>query len=545
LNQIYEEFGKTTLDVLVELRRGALASSFSFPPVNFRWHELCHDSPAKGEGEYSYKDVDPATSLPVYAMGMPNAGRTVEFTPPCPALAWSGKLLQDQFFSVRKSITTGDQLVKAAVLNVEDTSDDSAVRNILRIGVEYRMILDSGFTFKWRGFAEGLESRLATTDDALYTGDWAVTDSMADGKYEIRVVAECTDLPTGRPSDSFVTPSIFGIVDRTAPELLSFTTTSLSNVYATGDHFILTFSEAIVCTGFLDDQTRAVLRLQIDFDGVASYSVGNLPGDLDFSCEDSVMRVAAPLFDTAVAASIAARPTATLVQVTIVSGLFDRAGNAVANMGIPVPLTNGRAGEERQALQRGVNGVHAEVSALDRAVGANLTALVSQSRAETNRVVDRMDLINTTLTNTLDTLSAKSDAASIEMQRINGSIADLTGLVTRLLVLLPYEQQGAPSATWPVCNGKPATYLFARYIRGVLATASSKVGGTFSSSAECAAKCLADPQCTGYSFVASTLSATNCLLGATTSWVPDDLDSTVRSAQYYRRLTIAQKPAGC
>ena len=47
---IYSEFGKGTLDVLVEVRRGPTA--YSYPPVVLGWQESC-DGPTKANGEFS------------------------------------------------------------------------------------------------------------------------------------------------------------------------------------------------------------------------------------------------------------------------------------------------------------------------------------------------------------------------------------------------------------------------------------------------------------------------------------------------------------
>ena len=158
-------------------------------------------------------------------------------------------MLTDQGFSV---LVGGKTHVEVAVAFAD------AARPIVQVGLEHRMLFDSGLASNWVGFATNEQTVLDRQGDgSFYSGSWDMTESMADGTYEVRVVAECSEGFSTASYDSAATLPLRGVVDRVAPELLSFTSTSLSNVYATGDHFILTFSESIVCTGFVNAKVPA------------------------------------------------------------------------------------------------------------------------------------------------------------------------------------------------------------------------------------------------------------------------------------------------
>ena len=75
-------------------------------------------------------------------------------------------------------------------------------------------------------------------------------------------------------------------------------------MFAEGDHFILTFTETIVCDGYLADAnqgnglTTATLKLLISFGGKKSFESGLLPGNLDYACQGNELKVSASEFVT-------------------------------------------------------------------------------------------------------------------------------------------------------------------------------------------------------------------------------------------------------
>ena len=249
LNLLFEEFGKGTIDVAVFVSRGP--EEYSYPYITLRWHEDCVDFGSGrgpiGENRYGHKSKD-SNGIPYYALSMPNEQRSFEFTPECPHVNWSGRLLTDQGFSV----LDGDRTSIDVAVAFSD-----AVRPIVRVGLEHRIVFDSGLASSWVGFATNEQAVLDPQGDgSFHSGTWEITESMADGNYEVRAVAECSEGFSTASYDSSVTSTLRGVVDRVVPELLSFVSTSLSNVFATGDHFVLTFSEDIVCTGFVNAEVR-------------------------------------------------------------------------------------------------------------------------------------------------------------------------------------------------------------------------------------------------------------------------------------------------
>ena len=175
---------------------------------------------------------------------MPNAEQVIEFTPPCPSIEWSGDLVNDQFFS---SLLGGDNTVDARAIIGTATG-----RDVLRVGLEYRLLLASGIKSPWHGFGDGKEVLLASTDGTEHSANWDVSN-YADGIYEVRATIECTESSPLETWDSSWSPTIKGVLDRAAPVLVQLSTSSNSGVFAPGDHFVLTYSEDIVCGGHLLD----------------------------------------------------------------------------------------------------------------------------------------------------------------------------------------------------------------------------------------------------------------------------------------------------
>ena len=459
----FEEFGKGTIDVAVFVSRGP--KEYSYPYITLRWYENCGGP--TGENLYAHRAKD-SNGIPYYALSMPNKQRSFEFTPECPHVDWSGRLLTDQGFSVLYGDSTSIDVAVAF---------SDAVRPIVRVGLEHRIAFDSGLASSWVGFATNEQTVLGPQGGgSFYSGTWKITESMADGNYEVRVVAECSEGFSTASYDSSVTSTLRGVVDRVVPELLSFVSTSLSNVYATGDHFVLTFSEDIVCTGFVNADVRADLELRIDFGTVATYVVGGQPGNLDYACKGNTITVSAPPFTVDVANEIAAKGTHVPIKVTL-SGLTDTAGNSIETDTTKV-MTNGRAGEERQIIAEKVDDVKSVIDIVQSDLTGHINGVETNLNGVETNLTGHMDAVETKI----EDLGAKFDA--------------LSSLVKGL------QSGGAASglADWPSC-GDTALASFNRHVRGTISSLNPMAvtdEGAVASVGGCASACTGSSSCTGY-----------------------------------------------
>ena len=406
----YDEFGKGKFDLLVTVARGpdtkneATDYGYVYPPPELTWKQSCGGD-SIGE--------DAAAAL----LSMPNPEQVIKFTKPCPAIDWSGALKVMQQFSV----LAGD--VEAVDASVVVRKPKPGNREFTRVALEWRVVHGPGAHSTWHGLDTNEAVPLAPGGGALFTGSWNVR-TMQDSAYEIRVVAECTEQPSSSPHDSSITGTIGGVVDRAGPELLTFTTSSFSNVFAEGDHFILTFTETIVCHGYLADAnqgnglTTAALELLISFGGKTSFKSGPLPGNLDYACQGNELKVSAPAFTAATARDVAGEE----VSVKIFGGLYDRHGNGVVPVDGKV-LASGRAGEERQLIDEKVATGNEQVEKLSRDVKDQMDAL-NQSNQQSNGA------LGAKLTDMHQSLDSTVDAKLTDMQ------ANFTGMLTQLLALL-------------------------------------------------------------------------------------------------------------
>ena len=299
----YGAFGKGTFDVLLQVARGSASTNFEFPAPRLSFGQDCINH--RIGNTISIGEVSAETAL-----AMPNPEQVIKFMPPCPDVEWSGKLLENNYFSVLSATNPGK--VSAAVVVPAPTG-----REITRLALEYRAVLKSGFSSTWRGFTTNDQIDMATADGELYSAAWDTT-GMEDGIYEVRAVAHCTKLAPMHDYDSSTTTPVRGLFDRTRPELLQFTTSSSSSTVAPGDYLILTFSEEIQCNGFLTDgKNKADLAVSVAF-GTKTYAVsGPQSNHLDYSCQGVEMRISLPNFDGVAAAANAGQQ----VSVTIDGGL--------------------------------------------------------------------------------------------------------------------------------------------------------------------------------------------------------------------------------
>ena len=328
---------------------------------------------------------------------------------------------------------------------------------------------------------------LQASGGALHEGAWNV-ETMPNGQYEIRVVAECTEEPSFNAYDSSRTSVVGGFVDQSAPELLSFMTSSMSDTLAPGDHFVLVFTEEVVCSGFISDAsssnglTLSGLQLKITFGTAESYTTGTLRGSLDYSCQGNQIKVSIPTFSTADAAKLAGEA----IKLEIIKGLYDIHGNAAA----PVAdrqLEIGQAGEERQQIDRKVGNVGVAVAdANDRITSVN-SSLASLRDGVEGQHKDLLS-INTSLS---ASLGAKYD-------NLESKVASLATMMQTMLNQFSTNGQ-APAPLFATCAG-PALYSFNTYLRGSFSPSSATSLGYTANSDVCAAKCIDDAKCAAFSF---------------------------------------------
>ena len=261
LNQLYEEFGKGTFDILVGATRGP--NVYSYPPLVFLWREDCGGP--NGENKYTHWAKDVATGLSPYAMGMNNEGRTIEFTPACPDVEWSGTLLRHQNFAVT---STSPQAVDIAV-QVAGSAELTDARPVQKFFLDYRLLAEDGVSSDWRSTAVAADSLVSlqpfASDSSLFTGTWSIPENFQDGTYEIKAVAECTAGGSSAAFDRAETPLIAGRVARSAPSVVSVRASWLGSDSGAEGTVTIAFADDVKCGG---DQRALVATQFYDLDGV-------------------------------------------------------------------------------------------------------------------------------------------------------------------------------------------------------------------------------------------------------------------------------------
>jgi len=487
---MYTHFGKGAIDILVQANRGSELYKYYVSPV-MTWSEICRNQ-AVG---YDFNDLGESTSL---RLSMPNAEQVIEFTPPCPSIEWSGVLVNDQFFS---SLSGGDNTVDARAIIGTATG-----RDVLRVGLEYRLLLASGITSPWHGFGDGKEVLLASTDGTEYSANWDVSNH-ADGIYEVRATIECTESSPLETWDSSWSPTVKGVLDRAAPVLVQLSTSSNSGVFAPGDHFVLTYSEDIVCGGhLLDGVTKADLKATITFgDDGERFTTGVESANILHSCDGPEVKLALPSFDAAAAESVAGEAIAITVE-----GLYDLAGNPAVAVTDRV-LAAGGAGNERDAIKSSLVTVHGSVgSVLDSVESVAGTANASKTILES--VDSDMQSMKVTLASVVASLASLTEQVAV----ITSSTLGSDGTTVR-------------------CGGDSGATMdsFSTYIRACLQGARVQQLTGVTDTEACGEKCLANTLCTGFAFQASSL---ECTLGLTQlSSLYSASSTTERQWQLYRR----------
>jgi len=567
--QTFEEFGKGTLDMLVSATCGPIENTY--PPFVMLWREHCANG-ANGENKYSEKAAPDANEpgkpgIPYYAIGMPNPNRELVFTKACPQIDWASGLKAHPYFSVRSAgAIVGSKTVDGAneVRVVTHVPAEAGGREVMNVFLDYRMVFHDGFKARWHSSTVDVSDRtvLASGANGVYTGDFAVTDTMDDGVYELRAVAECTEEASSSPHDQSSTTSIKGLVDRELPVLVSFTSSSMSDRHGAGDVFVLTFSEDVVCQGRLvDGERRTTVSMAIDFGVPAEASYTVVAEQLKYSCEGGRMTVSVPHPHTPDASAGAAIPMLSI------SGIVDFAGNALEAI-TSRPLETGRAGEERniiasnvasvnQSLSRKIKQSNAEIMGTVALVNQSLSHEVKLSSAEIKGTIAQS---NTEIESSMASVSAsiKAESASIkneveakvgaasnttqdlvlnlksdvknQMNALNQSNTEMKGAIASLAAMVAslLRASGAATPAFPVCKDRPAMYSFARYTRGRVPPASA-TSAAAATSVACASKCLEVATCTAFSF--GRVDGCSLATGAPSSELSAD-----RTSQFFVRL---------
>ena len=88
------------------------------------------------------------------------------------------------------------------------------------------------------------------TDSGYADAIWTVPTAISDGQYELAIQVLCkASVARGLPGeDSFISPSVFGLIDRTPPAQFGQGLRPSNNFYFPGDEISVTFNEQIDCS---------------------------------------------------------------------------------------------------------------------------------------------------------------------------------------------------------------------------------------------------------------------------------------------------------
>ena len=320
------EFAKGTHEILVEVRRGL--TQYQHPPIALGWRTRCggvRDSGLIGEGHFGWQAADPATGLPFYSIGMKNKERAINWLEACPRPTWSGPLAQGTSFFIR----AGDSDIDVMVVS-------GAGAHPLCNGafMQTRPETRSGVESAWES------TPMSTPGMGLFQSKMNVA-LLPDGLYQVRTALDCTG--KGRPAgERYSSPSTVPrlvMVDRKLPFLLKARTSSGSDVYGAGDLITLTFSEPVICEGYLDDgKTKANAVVEVQF-GDTMLKTDVADNYLRFVCDGSNMALS--LLDPDLATAATGKTMAVSV-----SGVYDAAGNMLVKTK-GVSLARGNAADVR------------------------------------------------------------------------------------------------------------------------------------------------------------------------------------------------------
>jgi hypothetical protein len=460
---VYEEFGKGSKDVIVELRRGPLEYDYAAPVLG--WRTMCGGG-AVGENQYGHTKADPNYHLPYYRMAMNFAGPGsrpgfrdatdvgIGFVQPCPTVSLSGKILADGTF---KS-TFGSVEVAVAATSSSYVPPGAAFepRPVEAIRVQYRRI-SNGIPALWSDFrSEGADDVPPTGEEFL----WEPPKGL-DGLYDIRLVAVCDPIGSvvpdddGAPVSTVITANrlgagstsaiIRGVVDRTPPQLLSgvMDVGDLSSGWqargkpAAGWQFTVTFTEPMVCVG---DNWGLNAQVLVTLDtGEKKQHVLNKEAN-NFVCDGVRLIGAVPnnILDQAYDHDVDAAGSRSYLEaatkppkffIKIIDGMRDVAGNelAVKQRKKMIPLLYGETHLAIAESHSSVQGTLSDMEdRLNRNMNVSLTSMEERHGDLVRNVLDNLDALHTILDPKAAATAAseKADAAKEEAKKVGAAMAN-------------------------------------------------------------------------------------------------------------------------
>ena len=390
-NYQYQEFGKGSLDVLVEVTRGPLA--YSYPPVVLFWRADCGDG-APGENYYTHTMTDANTGLTPYAIGMYNEKRSIDFIPACPSLEWSGTLLRTQSFSVT---STTPQRIDADVV----VPNPVAERPIKGVFLDYRMVQADGFRTPWQSSTNtdtDTRVRLQPTAGSRFSGSLPIVADMKDGIYEIKAVAECTDDSSEDPFDMTETVVVQGRVSRVV------------FVAAQWDSGGITDSVTVSYSGAVECQLVGSAAVATKFLNLQGVEVSDVPRVV--TCSGNVLTVSG------------IRNSRAFGDMDVLK-VVDLGGNAVADVHLGFGTRSTRVSDASVSIMS-PEGLEADVAAVKASVDAHNSTEHERARSHDNTLTtglaNVLSRLNTLLGNDAadaarladEAAAAKEDAANLK-----------------------------------------------------------------------------------------------------------------------------------
>jgi hypothetical protein len=256
---LFFSFGKKSVEVMVEVRRGLAA--YEYPSPSLYFEELCV---AQAVGSHF---GEKATPMKLNNMPFGSGDVGIQFYRPCPSLLWSADHAESTKFAISQSSPTID--LQALVNTVGGITDDPgfAVGNNAALHDDgYTQDPDETtirFTTQFRQAGETVWTDVLDETSALtyqrvginplVTGTLHVENAITtDGDWELRLEADCyapVGAGTGRDAfDKSYTPILAGTVDWTRPEVVAVTTTSGSTLLTVADMVYVIYSETIDCS---------------------------------------------------------------------------------------------------------------------------------------------------------------------------------------------------------------------------------------------------------------------------------------------------------
>jgi hypothetical protein len=255
---LFFSFGKKSVEVMVEVRRGLAA--YEYPPPSLSFEELCvEQAVGSHNGEV-------ATPMKLNNMPLGSGDVGIQFYRPCPSLIWSADHAESTKFAISQGNPTID--LQALVNTVGGITDDPgfAVGNNAALHDGYTQDPDETgirFTTQFRQAGETVWTDVLDEASALayqrvginplVTGTLHVENAITkDGNWELRLEADCyapVGAGTGRDAfDKSYTSVLVGTVDWTRPEVVAVTTTSGSTLLTVADMVYVIYSETIDCS---------------------------------------------------------------------------------------------------------------------------------------------------------------------------------------------------------------------------------------------------------------------------------------------------------